>query len=61
VRLGLDGDALDAVIIQSAMPPAVFCAVVALEYDLAPNRVIAAVVGGTFVSALTLPVVLLAI
>jgi hypothetical protein len=39
----------------------VFCAVVALEYDLAPNRVIAAVVGGTFVSALTLPVVLLAI
>jgi predicted permease len=61
VWLGLDGDALDAVIIQSAMPPAVFCAVVALEYDLAPNRVIAAVVGGTFVSALTLPVVLLAI
>ena len=61
VWLGLDGDALDAVIIQSAMPPAVFCAVVAMEYNLAPNRVVAAVVGGTLVSVLTLPVVLLVI
>ncbi len=59
--LGLDGDALDAVVIQSAMPPAVFCAVVASENDLVPDRVTAAVVLATMVSALTLPVVLLAV
>lgn len=59
--LGLDGDALDAVVIQSAMPPAVFCAVVAVENDLVPDRVTAAVVLATLVSAITLPIVLLAI
>lgn len=57
--LGLDGDFFDAVVIQSAMPPAVFCAVVAIQYDLAPERVTAGVVVGTLVSAVTLPVVLL--
>ncbi len=57
--LGLEGDNLAAVTIQSAMPPAVFCAVVALENDLAPNRVTAAVVLATLASALTIPVVLL--
>ncbi len=59
--LGLDGDFLDAVVIQSAMPPAVFCAVVAAENDLLPERVTAAVVLATLVSAVTLPVVLLAV
>ncbi len=59
--LGLEGDALDAVVIQSAMPPAVFCAVVAAENDLVPERVTAAVVLATVASALTLPVVLLAV
>ncbi|NND75099.1 MAG: AEC family transporter [Ilumatobacter sp.] len=59
--LGLDGDFLDAVIIQSAMPPAVFCAVVAIEYDLAPDRVTTGVVVGTIASVLTLPVVLIAL
>lgn len=59
--MGLDGDAFDAVVIQSAMPPAVFCAVVAIEYDFVPDRVTAAVVGGTLASALTIPVVLLAV
>lgn len=57
--LSLEGDALAAVIIQSAMPPAVFCAVVASENDLVPERVTAAVVLTTAVSAITLPVVLL--
>jgi predicted permease len=59
--LSLEGDALAAVVIQSAMPPAVFCAVVAAENDLVPDRVTAAVVATTVVSALTLPVVLLAV
>lgn len=59
--LGLTGDNLDAVIIQSAMPPAVFCAVVAIENDLVPDRVTAAVVLTTIVSVLTLPIMLLLI
>lgn len=59
--LGLDGDFLDAVVIQSAMPPAVFCAVVAIQYDMAPERVTAGVVVGTLMSLVTLPVVLLAL
>lgn len=59
--LDLTGDALAATVIQSAMPPAVFCAVVAAENDLVPDRVTAAVVLATIVSALTLPVVLLAV
>ena len=57
--LSLGGDFLDAVVIQSAMPPAVFAAVIAIESDLAPDRVTAAVVLTTLFSALTLPVVLL--
>lgn len=59
--LGLTGDNLDAVIIQSAMPPAVFCAVVAIENDLVPDRVTAAVVLTTIVSVVTLPIMLLLI
>ena len=59
--MGLEGDARAAVIIQSAMPPAVFCAVVATENDLLPDRVTAAVVLTTILSAVTLPLVLLAV
>ncbi len=59
--LGLDGIALDAVIIQSAMPPAVFCSVVAAENNLLPARVTAAVVVTTVLSLATLPVVLTAL
>ncbi len=59
--LSLEGDAFAAVVIQSAMPPAVFCAVVATENNLVPERVTAAVVATTIVSALTLPIVLLAV
>lgn len=61
VAMGLEGDARAAVIIQSAMPPAVFCAVVAAENDLLPERVTAAVVLTTVASVVTLPVVLLAV
>ncbi len=59
--LALEGDVLAAVVIQSAMPPAVFCAVVAAENDLLPDRVTAAVVLATLASVVTLPVVLLTI
>lgn len=59
--MGLGGDARAAVIIQSAMPPAVFCAVVAAENDLLPERVTAAVVMSTLISIVTLPVVLLTV
>ncbi|MEL6985224.1 MAG: AEC family transporter, partial [Actinomycetota bacterium] len=61
VAVGLEGDARSAVIIQSAMPPAVFCAVVAAENDLLPGRVTAAVVVTTVIWVLTLPVVLVAL
>ncbi|MEM9563755.1 MAG: AEC family transporter [Actinomycetota bacterium] len=61
VAMGLEGDARAAVIIQSAMPPAVFCSVVAAEYDLLPDRVTAAVVFSTILSIVTLPVVLLTV
>jgi len=57
--LGLTGDPLSALVIQSAMPPAVFCAVVAMEGNLVPDRVTASVVATTLMSLLTLPVVLL--
>ncbi len=59
--MSLEGDLLDAAVIQSAMPPAVFAAVVAIEADMAPERITASVVLTTLVSALTLPIVLLAI
>ncbi len=55
----MTGDHLGVVAIQSAMPPAVFCLVVANEYDFEPERVTANVVAVTLVSLLTLPVVLL--
>lgn len=57
--LGLSGDALGALVIQSAMPPAVFCAVVAIEGDLVPDRVTASVVATTLMSVITIPIVLL--
>lgn len=56
--LGLSGDNLGVVVIQSAMPPAVFCSVVALEHDLEPRRVTTAVVVVTVLAVLTLPIVL---
>ena len=56
--LGLVGDDLGVVIIQSAMPPAVFCMVIALEHDLEPDRATNDVVAVTLASLVTLPVAL---
>jgi len=57
--LGLGGDELAVVAIQSAMPPAVFCVLVGLEYDLEPDQVTGSVVWATLASVFTLPIVLL--
>ncbi len=59
--LGLDGDNLGVLVIQSSMPPAVFCAVVALEFDMEPERTTRTVLGTTLLALLTIPVVLLAV
>ena len=45
-------------ILQFAMPPAVFTALIALEHDLAPDLVTTTVLAGTLASVLTLPVVI---
>lgn len=58
IALGLSGDERAVVVIQSAMPPAVFTMVVAMEHDLEPERVTANLVNMTLLSLLTLPVVL---
>jgi len=59
--LGLEGDAFGVLVIQSAMPPAVFCAVVAMEFDLEPERVSRTVLGTTLIALITLPFVLVAV
>lgn len=59
--LGLDGNDLGVLVIQSSMPPAVFCAVVALEFDMEPDRTTRTVLGTTLLALLTLPVVLVAV
>jgi len=56
--VGLSGDDLAVVVLQSAMPPAVFCVLVGLEYDLEPAQVTDTVVMTTLASLVTLPVVL---
>lgn len=56
--LGLDGLAGDVVVIQAAMPAAVFTSLIALEHNLVPDYVTSVVLTGTLVSALTLPVVI---
>ena len=55
---GLTGMPAGVVILQFAMPPAVFTALIALEHDLAPDLVTTTVLAGTLVSVLTLPVVI---
>ncbi len=52
--LGLEGDAFGVVVVQSAMPAAVFTSVVATQEDLEPERVVAALVLGTLVAVPTL-------
>lgn len=56
--LGLDGVPADVVVLQAAMPAAVFTSLIALEHDLEADFVTSVVLTGTLVSALTLPVVI---
>lgn len=56
--LGLAGTASQVVIIQAAMPAAVFTSLIALEHDLEPDLVTSVVLTGTLVSVVTLPIVL---
>lgn len=58
VVVGLEGTAAGVVILQSAMPAAVFTSLVALEHDLVPDRVTTIVLSGTLLSVITLPVVI---
>lgn len=55
---GLSGLPRDAGIIQASMPSAVFAALIAIEYDLAPEFVTTTVLFSTLASGLTLTVVL---
>lgn len=61
IMLGLEGQTLGVLVIQSAMPPAVFTAVVALEFDLEPRRVTGIVLGATLLALFTIPVALVAV
>jgi len=56
--LGLTGDAAGVVVLQSAMPAAVFTALISIEHDLVPDLVTTIVLAGTVLSMLTLPVVI---
>lgn len=55
---GLTGDDRGVIILQAAMPPAVFCMVLALEHDLEADRTTNDVVAVTLASLLTLPIAL---
>ena len=52
--LGLRGDPAGVTILQSAMPAAVFAALIAIEHDLEPDFVTTVVLVSTLASALTL-------
>lgn len=56
--LGLTGAAGDVVVLQAAMPAAVFTSLIALEHDLEADYVTSVVLVGTLVSAATLPIVI---
>jgi len=56
--LGLTGDDRGVLILQSAMPPAVFCMVLAIEHDLEADRTTNDVVAVTLASLVTLPIAL---
>lgn len=56
--LGLSGAPADVVVLQAAMPAAVFTSLIALEHDLEPDYVTAVLLSGTLVSAFTIPVVI---
>lgn len=56
--VGLDGRAWDVVVLCSAMPPAMINAAIALRYNADPQRVAAAVLLGTLISLISLPLVI---
>lgn len=56
--LGLSGSPADVVVLQAAMPAAVFTSLIALEHDLEADFVTSVVLASTLISALTLPVVI---
>lgn len=58
VAIGLTGDAAAVVVIQSAMPPAVFVALLSMEHNFEVERITSAVVATTIMSIITLPIVL---
>jgi len=58
VALGLTGDDLGVVVLQSSMPPAVFCMVIAIEHGLDADRATNDVVATTLAALITLPIVL---
>lgn len=53
--LGLTSEAAGAIVLQAAMPAAVFAAVIAIELDARPDETATIVMAGTLVSMLTLP------
>ncbi len=55
---GLGGLAGDIVVLQAAMPAAVFTSLIAIEHQLEADYVTSVVLLGTLVSAVTLPVVI---
>jgi predicted permease len=57
--VGLEGTPKGVTILQSAMPAAVFTALIALEHDLEPDLVTTIVLVSTVASAASLSVVLL--
>lgn len=62
VRLfDLSGAAAGAVVLQAAMPAAVFTAVLAIEQDTRPDDTATIVMAGTLASIVTLPVFILAV
>ncbi len=56
--VGLTGVPAGVVILQFAMPPAVFTSIIALEHDLEPDLVTTTVLVGTLVSIVTIPIVI---
>ena len=56
--VGLEGDFMSVAVIQSAMPPAVFTAVVAMEHSFEVERVTTYLVATSLAALITLPIVL---
>jgi len=55
LALGIEGQARGAVVLQAAMPAAVFTAVLAIEQDTRPKEAATIVLAGTLASLATLP------